>query len=368
MDETQGRELGFLIVGAGFLGAQRAAAATVARGVRLVAVTDCDLEAARRVAKLHGATLATDLSAGLANQGVDAVVVATPHADHASQVRQALEAGKHVLCEKPLTIDPIDARALAAMAQEARQRLATGFNHRYYRPVREALELVRRGSLGRIEEVNARIGHRADAAFLSSWHTDPDRSGGGTLLDNGPHACDLIRQLLGEVSAVEATVDDHIGLPDGCESEAHVRLQGRDGGSATLWSSWTLDDGYLTIEIKGTRGQLRVETAPWRLSGILADGTRLERSYLGARIKERLQRSWFRCETSLVQELEVFAAPQREPSQGIALATGWDGCRATEIVRAAYESARNGGIEVRLEPLPVRLPGAHRQDRKANVA
>src|SRR5438105_3694163 len=95
------KKTGFLVVGVGFLGAQRAAALAVARGCRLVAVTDLDGDAARKVADRHGAIAAPDLRSGLELTGVDAVIIATPHADHVEPVNLALEAGKHVLCEKP---------------------------------------------------------------------------------------------------------------------------------------------------------------------------------------------------------------------------------------------------------------------------
>src|SRR3954449_856956 len=99
--DANGLGTGFLVVGAGFLGAQRAAAAMTARGCRLVGVHDSHERAARAVASQHGVRVAGDYADALAWEAVDAVVVATPHADHHEQVRMALEAGKHVLCEKP---------------------------------------------------------------------------------------------------------------------------------------------------------------------------------------------------------------------------------------------------------------------------
>ena len=110
---ADGRPVGFLVVGAGYLGGQRAAAAAAARGTRLVAVHDRDTRLAMDVARRHGAEAVADFEAALARPGVDAVIVATPHADHFPQVLAALEAGKHVLCEKPLAIRPEDARLLA---------------------------------------------------------------------------------------------------------------------------------------------------------------------------------------------------------------------------------------------------------------
>jgi len=353
--EADGLGLGFLVIGAGFLGSLRASAIKAARGCRLVAVHDTDRLAAKRVADQLGAQVAGDLESALARTEIDAVVIATPHADHFEQARLALEAGKHVLCEKPLTIDPEDARHLAHRADELRLRLATGFNHRFYPPIRDALGLVRDWSIGRVEEVHAVIGHMASAEFLQSWHVDVSRSGGGTFMDNGAHACDLVRCFLGEVAAVRGKATNTLDLPIGCESEATAWFRDHDRGVATVRSSWTLPKGYLTIDVRGTEGRLHIETAPWKLTGVLETGRRLSRRYLGARVGERRFRGLFGCERSLVRELEDFVSPIRAGQEG-ASASGWDGCRVTEMIDAVYRSIESGE-EVLLEDSLVQIRG-----------
>jgi predicted dehydrogenase len=360
-----GRTVGFLVVGAGFLGAQRAAAVASARGARLIGVVDTDVRAAIASARRHQVVAATDYESALDLPGVDAVIVATPHADHGSQVAAALEAGKHVLCEKPLTIDPDEARLLALRADELRIRLATGFNHRFYAPVRDALEMVSAWRIGRVEAVRAEIGHRASPTFLEGWHTDLARSGGGTLMDNGPHACDLIRKLLGEVVAAKGYRRETIGLARGCEIEAFALFRDFDQGVAELRSSWKQPTGYLTLEVRGTEGWLKVETAPWRLTGELTHGRHVARTYFTERVAERLFRARFGCERSLVQEIEAFLALETaEPRAG---ASGWDGCRVTEMIDAVYRSNLTGD-EVGLEPLPVTLPSVARRRAVGRVA
>ncbi|HEV3163490.1 MAG TPA: Gfo/Idh/MocA family oxidoreductase [Isosphaeraceae bacterium] len=351
--------LGILVVGAGFLGSHRAAAASSARGTRLVAVCDRDPAAAQTVGRRFGVVTETSFERALNLPGIEAVIVATPHADHAEQVRLALEAGKHVLCEKPLTVTTAKARSICHLARECGQRLATGFNHRFYAPVQDALWLVAQGRIGRVESVRAQIGHRASETFLKSWHADPDRSGGGTLLDNGPHACDLARRLVGEVVAVQGYVRHNERGSRNVELEAFALFRNRDCAIVELRSSWALERGYLTLEVRGATGHLHVETAPWRLSGTLADGHRVDRHYTVERLKERLFRRRFGCERSLLLELESFAsAAEAFP---LLHATGWDGCRATEMVQGVYESARSGR-EVVLEPLPVKTPSGRRKD------
>ena len=358
--DANGLGMGFLVVGAGFLGAQRAAAAMAAKGCRLVAVHDCDERAARGVAGQHGARVAPDYAEALTWDAVDAVVVATPHADHAGQIRMALEAGKHVLCEKPLTIRPDEARALAILADTRRVRLATGLNHRFYPPVRDALALVGSWAIGRVESVRAEIGHKASPEFLSSWHTDAERSGGGTLMDNGPHACDLVRKFLGEVVSAKGNVRNIVR--PGCETEAYGFFRDFDRGYGEVRCTWTNPSGYLNIDVRGSEGHLRVETAPWRLTGELANGRRLRNRYLGERLAERRFRGLFGCERSFVRELESFVStPWGQPRLE---ATGWDGCRVTEMIDAIYVSDRSGE-EVPLKPLHITLPSIAK--RRASV-
>jgi predicted dehydrogenase len=349
---------GFLIIGAGFLGSQRAAAVSASKRTRLVAVHDVDPEATRRLADRYQANAVDDLVQGLSLPDVDAVIIATPHDDHAAQVEQALRAGKHVLCEKPLTIRPADARRLASLADDLNLRLATGLNHRFYPPIRDAMALAASGSIGRVESVRAEIGHKADAAFLQSWHTDVLRSGGGTLMDNGPHVCDLVRHFLGEVVAAKGYVRRGSALPERCETEAFALYRGFDGNFAEVRSSWLQPTGYLAMEVRGDRGWLRLETAPWRLWGVLKDGQRIDNRYVLDRVAERLFRMRYGCERSFVREIDAFVS--RASTLSRLEATGWDGCRTTEMIDAVYR-ASDTGAEVVLEPPVVRLPAMTRK-------
>lgn len=350
-----GDDWGVLVLGAGYLGTRRAAALGQARGAVLAGVYDTREVAAGALAERHGVEVFDDLETALSRPEIDAVLVATPHADHAGQIATALESGKHVFCEKPLTIKPEDARALAARADALRLRLATGFNHRFYPPIRDALAIASAWKIGRVEGVSAEIGHKATPDFLKTWHTDVARSGGGTLIDNGPHACDLIRQFLGEVVAVKGYRRESHHLPVGCEIEAYALFRDFDQGVGTLRSSWNQLHGYLNLEINGSDGWLRVETAPWRLTGVLSTGQKLARGYLRERLLERAYQARHGCERTHVEELESFvsvASATERPG-----ASGWDGCRATEMVDAVYQASESGR-EVRLDPLPVNLPSA----------
>ena len=343
-----GREpLGVLVVGVGFLGAQRAAAAVASRHARLVAVHDQNRSVAQAVAERFGATAVDHLEDAVVRDDIDLVVVATPHSDHAETVVLALHSSKHVLCEKPLAVEPDEAFELAGLADMVHCKLGTGLNHRFHPPVRDALALEHAWSIGRVESVRVEIGHAASPEFLRSWHVDPERSGGGTLIDNGPHACDLIRRFLGEVVAAKGYLQGMPGLDPRCEAEAFALFRGHENATAELHSSWNLHRGYLTIDVRGDDGHLHVETAPWRLSGVLAGGKRVERTYFAERVFERLYRRRHGCERSLVVELDDFIRGiHGHPREG---ASGWDGFRVSEMIEAVYQADRLGD-EILMRP------------------
>lgn len=342
-------EFGVAILGAGFLGTQRAAACRAIDGVRLVGVVDVDVARARMIADRFRCLHSNTRSDALNWPGVDGVVVATPHDDHAAAIQQALLAGKHVLAEKPMTIDPLEGRALEALAVERGLRLHAGFNHRFYPPVRDALRIARDGQLGALQSVRLTIGHKASAGFLHGWHANPKRSGGGSFIDNGAHACDLARLFLGDPEAVKGYTRYSPGLPAGIETEAFALFRARSGAVGEIRSSWSLESGYLTIELRGEAGYLRVETAPWRLTGRIDGNQRVNHNY----IIERAGHLWFRrrtgCERSLVCDVRALAgAAQNAP---VSTATARDGHRASEMIEAFYRASESGE-EVFLEVNP----------------
>jgi predicted dehydrogenase len=140
--------------------------------------------------------------------------------------------------------------------------------------------------------------------------------------------------------------------------DAQATFHGFDQGVGEVRSTWTNPSGYLTIEVRGSAGQLRIETAPWRLTGVLEGGKRVSKRYLTDRLAERRFRGLFGCERSLVRELEAFVStPWGQPRLE---ASGWDGCRVTEMIDAVYRSDQSGG-EIVLEPLLAHLGSRSRR-------
>src|SRR5439155_23524324 len=166
-------------------------------------------------------------------------------------VVDVLRAGVHVLCEKPLAISMEQARKMVDTAEEKELLLLTAFKFRFFDEVLRAKELLDRNALGKILNFRLMFGGFIDMA--GSWYARKDLSGGGVIMDNGPHALDLIQFLLGNVRNVSAYSSRIQNLEVEDTAQLTVRLENGAIGSIDLsWSSSTPAKAYL--EIYGEEG------------------------------------------------------------------------------------------------------------------
>ncbi len=205
---------------------------------KLVAVIDIDLGWARRVADRFGAPEAYGDFRQLIGQ-VDAVLVATPHATHADITCALLDAGIHVLCEKPIATTRADAERMFAASARSGARLMAGYTYRFSPSLAMLKQLVVAGWLGCLTEISGGFGRPYE---LGGHRTDFRRqrrlSGGGVLIDQGIHLIDLAIWLAGEVPCAVA-YDGYAALGWGVEHDADVVLHFPAMGRATLSSSVT---------------------------------------------------------------------------------------------------------------------------------
>ena len=162
--------------------------------VRLVGVHDVDGERARAIAAQFACQSEDDLDELLARVRPDLAVVLTPHPLHAAIARRCLEAGAHVLVEKPLAVDVAEADELIAVAAACGRRLAVCLQQRLRPEVLEARRLIRAGELGAVQRVEVtQAWTRTDAYFRSPWRGQS----GGAILTLAIHHLDLLYHLLG---------------------------------------------------------------------------------------------------------------------------------------------------------------------------
>lgn len=175
-----------------------------------------------------------------------------------------LQAGLHVFCEKPPGRSVEDVlRVIRTEAAHSGLKLKYGFNHRYHTAVREALQIVRSGELGRIINMRGSYGKSKLITFnQSDWRTNRAIAGGGVLLDQGIHLVDLMRLFGGEFYDVRSIVtNSHWGFD--VEDNAYALMRSKDGVVAQLISSATQWRHTFNLEIALEQGALI-------LSGILS--------------------------------------------------------------------------------------------------
>ncbi len=161
-----------------------------------MACADVNIQRAHDLAKGGAARATADWRELLAWPDVQAVIVASLHDSLAGITLAAVQAGKHVLVEKPAARSAAELEPVMAAARQAGVKVHVGFNHRYHRALRKAREIVDSGALGELMFVRGRYGHGGRLGYEREWRADPALSGGGELLDQGPHLIDLSRWFL----------------------------------------------------------------------------------------------------------------------------------------------------------------------------
>ena len=192
---------GIGIIGCGLIGQKRAKA--LGKDGWLVACADIDFKRAKALAKTSNAKAFGVWQELLKLSEVEIVIVATLHDSLAQITLAAIEAGKHVLVEKPAARNPKELNSVIMAAKQKGVKVRVGFNHRYHRSLRKAREIIDSGELGKLMFVRARYGHGGRVGYDKEWRSKPELSGGGELIDQGPHLIDLSRWFLGEFTEVQ---------------------------------------------------------------------------------------------------------------------------------------------------------------------
>ncbi len=256
MGRTELSAPGVAIVGCGLIGQKRAKALGPAG---LVGCADVALPRAEALARTApGAVATADWQRLLDLSGVDVVIVATTNDALAEVTCAALQAGKHVLVEKPAARSTAELRPVIQAAERANRLVRVGFNHRYHPALRRAFQLIADGALGELMFVRGRYGHGGRPGYDREWRADPARSGGGELIDQGVHLIDLARCCLGEFTAVAGFAHTYYwDMP--VDDNAFMLLRTPRQQAAFLHVSCTEWKNLFSLEIYGRDGKLHVE-------------------------------------------------------------------------------------------------------------
>lgn len=233
----------------------------------IVAVCDPVEERAKKVAKLYGAIAYTDHMQLLEKEEIDLVSVCTPNAYHAPISIDALKAGTHVLCEKPMATSAEECEAMIKAEEEAGMCLMIGHNQRFVSSHEKARQLIAKGDIGKIYSFRTTFGHGGPEGWSvdgeNSWFFKKDQAFIGAMGDLGVHKADLLRYLLGEeVVEVGAFVTTSAKQGD-VDDNAVAILKTESGIVGTLTASWSYvaKEDNSTI-LYGENAILRLEDDP----------------------------------------------------------------------------------------------------------
>lgn len=243
------------IIGCGLIGQKRAK--TLA-GCRLVACVDRIQEKAEALARqFPGCVALTDWQDAISKSDVDIVIIATLHATLTEIGLAAVQAGKHVLLEKPAGKCASELVPLIAAIAKSSVSARVGFNHRYHRALRKARELIDQDMLGDIMFVRARYGHGGRVGYDKEWRAQPELSGGGELIDQGVHLIDLARWFLGDFSDVQGHAHTYFwDMP--VDDNGFLLLKTPKNQVAFLHASCTEWKNLFSFEIYGKKGKIDV--------------------------------------------------------------------------------------------------------------
>ncbi len=246
------------IAGCGLIGAKRAEA--LRPQDELVGCFDARADAARELALAHDAATCASLDELLALRP-DVVVVAVSHDGLAEIAEQALEAGAHVLVEKPAGLGVAQVDRLRALERRTGRRVKVGFNHRFFPGIARAAAEVHSGAHGDLLHVRARYGHGGRVGYDREWRADPARSGGGELIDQGMHLLDLTHWIAGPLPLHSALLRTHF-WDTPVEDNAALLLGDaatRTGPWAMLHVTWTEWKNLFALEVYCRTAKLQVD-------------------------------------------------------------------------------------------------------------
>jgi predicted dehydrogenase len=244
------------IVGLGRWGRALVEAARSSPRLKITRAVEADLESARSFCDERNIALTDDFKAILADPAIGAILLATPHSLHRSQVIASARAGKQVFCEKPLALRRRDASDMFDACRTANVLLAVGHNRRFWPSMRALREITASGELGTILHVEGHNSNENSNAILGGWRLSEEESPGGGLTGAGLHVLDSFTSLVGPARQVYACLSPRETGPPPLDT-AMLAIEFESGVSGTL-ATIRATPFYWRVHVFGTKGSAEV--------------------------------------------------------------------------------------------------------------
>jgi predicted dehydrogenase len=341
-------------------------------GAQLVALCDTDELRLNELGAQYGVPPEgrfTDYKKMLSEARLDLVSVCLPNFLHADATIAALDAGVHVLCEKPMAPTVAQAQDMIAAAGRNGRQLMVAYNYRYRADVRWIRRVVESGQLGNVYHVYA-AWRRETGIPGSGWFGNKQMAGGGALIDLGVHVLDLTMWLLGFPAVTTVSGDTHslfgprglktwgrrAGQPATMTFDVDDGAVGfirfANGANAVLEATWAEHrqpkDDLIHLELQGTNGTVVLNIANYSLEDTLRFYTEIEGEPVTIIPTIRVSGPQGH-EALVIDAIRSLVEHTPPPSDG------FQGLAAVQVLQAMYESARSGH-EVELNTQPNAIP------------
>jgi len=339
-------KMNFGIIGCGGIADRRTIPGMIkSNEVNLIAIQDINPEAVERVAKKYGIPKKyTSEDELLSNNDIEAVYIGTPVYLHGTQIKKAADAGKHILCEKPLCLTEKETEEIINYCYKKDMVLQVGFMMRYHGYHIKAKEMIDSGKLGKPVMGRGQLTCWYPP-IPGAWRQDPAKGGGGALMDMAIHTVDILRYMFGEVTAVSSFNGTTIhNYP--VEDSGIIMLRFENGAYGICDSFFNIPDEAAkgVLELYGTRGSLIAEGTISQVAGgrMVAYLSSEDKGYDAQQERTGIEAEEIKAELKdmYLAEVEDFidaVKKKRKPMN-----SGEEALKNLKIILAAYESQKKG--------------------------
>jgi predicted dehydrogenase len=211
---------------------------------------------AKQVADKYGIPRHFDNYDEFLKSDINAVYIGSINSNHYEQVVKAAEAGKNILCEKPLSMTSAQAEEMVKVCEKNNVHLAVNYVHRFHPLIIKAKEILDSQMLGKLTSINLNL--NIDIPPTNNFRFDPKLSGGGALRDLGTHMIDLMRFFGGEIENINGVIDNVVYKSDVEDFSAAI-LKFKNSGYGTFCVSFSNKKGFNRIEILGHKGGVSID-------------------------------------------------------------------------------------------------------------
>jgi len=302
----------------------------------LTAICDIEKERAEEFVSRHGVERAYDsLDKMLDDPELDVVWIATPNNLHARQTIQAAEAGKHILCEKPMALTVPDCEQMIEACNRNGVKLAIDFQNRFHPAHVEAHRLIQSGVVGDIHVVKAQFCRGVSRGFMKGWRIVPEIAGAGALMGQGLHPIDLLRFLLDSevVEVLALTDEDPPNRP--VEDMAYIILKFESGAHGMVMCGMLAPRPDNDAIVYGSKAKITCKgtVGMWLQGELLVDGDSLD-------LRMGIPSDSVNGPELYIGVVEHFNKCIEEDTES--LISGHNGMQMVRIANAIQESSRKG--------------------------